>query len=54
MQKLIHPDTQKEIIRIIAKIVKIIKKEICKETKKDELDSCDHRSNSGSNNSCTH
>jgi len=39
MQNLIHPDTQKEIIRIISKIVKLIKKEICKEDKnKDELD----------------
>jgi len=43
MANLINPDTQKEIIRIIAKIVKLIKKEICKEDKKkDELDNNNH------------
>jgi hypothetical protein len=54
MQNLIHPDTQKEIIRIIAKIVKLIKKEICKENKKDELLGNSNRSDSSSNNSSTH
>jgi hypothetical protein len=39
MRNFISPDTQKQIIRILAKITKIIKKEICKEDKKkDELD----------------
>jgi hypothetical protein len=43
MLNLMNPETQKAIIRIVAKITKIIKKEICKEDKKkDELDNNNH------------
>jgi len=34
MHNLIHPDTKKELIKLIEKLVKIIKKEICGDKQK--------------------